>query len=559
MTRPKSTRASRVATSAAIAALLLATPVVAEDASDYTTMYGHVFATMREGSGYYNSVPNPLNTVFPSGEEDFSRGGGFLGVYGDAGSAVECQGVEGAVLTNVAVGNCDPRYDVAGNEAWFFLYDAEVGFSTTDEVEAAGGIDAFTGEKKLLKDIRFDAAKPFQTEVYMSADATLWFGWSKGCTPAFMICDAHEILQNETLYQDLPWPYPSWNLDYGVYPGWTVFSKLYAVSPAATAGLELAQVPNAILENETSPSIQVLGAGESQPFDMMSLPTTVGGQVVYAFHPEMGTPQAAKVPADHSLWWWIDWYGKFEGNEVLWGQNYALNSGEFFPPSVGLPIENPIDIEMVMPQFVDGGRIVIIALFNSPFGQYDVPLEAASFEILGPDGKVVTTSQSDTVTWMQKAARDQQALLGVSVEAALARGQATWLWNYLWEPDIKPGEYTIRVRAENLQGHSTEREAFFTLEEGLVQGEVTSSLGGMFTFSTEDIKEIEECHGCHDPATGELRDGVSSLTKAEMEEALQQSQGTDAAGSGDKDTPAPGAWLLPALGLAALLRRRRSA
>ncbi len=555
---PGARRGAVPATVPVVLALLLCAAAAGAAETSTTNLYGHLYTAMRDGSGFANSDPSPMNTLFPLGENDFSRGGSVLSVYAEPLEEAGCQLQFSLVLVSPWWGVCDPVYDVKSNEAWFFAYNSESQFSNSEEYLRAGGLDALPGGHQILKDIKLDTGKPVEAEFFMSADATAWFGWGKGCLPGLVLCPVDEELRNETLYQDLPWPYPSWNADYGVFPKWVVFSKVLAADGSLSADGDLRAMPNRVVENETTSLVTEVASGASTPFDMMSLPRSTGMQVVYSFSPDLGNPRVDHLPADNSLWWWVDWYSDMGGAKVLWGQNYAANSGEFFPPRLGLPITNPIDIEMVMPQFAGPGQLVIIALFNSPFGSYDVPLESAHLEIVGPDGKVIATSDSPTVTWMQKAAREQQDLLGVTPEAALARGQATWLWNYLQQDTIQPGEYTIRVHAGNLQGHATQREAFVTLEEGLGQGEVTSSLGGMFTFSLEDIKELEECHGCHDPATGKLREGVGNLTKAEAEAQMQEAMGLASGEPEAKDTPVPAGLLLAAI-LVALARRRWTA
>ncbi|HJQ93268.1 MAG TPA: hypothetical protein VJ874_03160, partial [Candidatus Thermoplasmatota archaeon] len=392
------------------------------------------------------------------------------------------------------------------------------GFVQVKTAEEWGGdYGLFHNERGLTKDIYIDTSKTARGLYHMSAD---FHGWPvAACVAA------------------------CWNWDPGTFQDWTVEATIWHASLGDLHS-------NASDEPDIS---EVVGRGAgaykvangvSPSIDMMSFDSTVpvvGGKTVWPFHinftwdPDfMAT--GGRIPKENNLIVEWEWYQLTENpaggqNLYITGTNalgivWNVNSGEDYPSHVVLPVRNPLDVELVYPQFIHG-KLVVLSVINTPWGSYDIDPARLSLVVRDSSGNPVPFKDGT----LQQVLEQSVAHAGHYQPI-----KPTWVWDYAAQ-GLKPGDYTVTVEIPNFQ-HSVlaSTEASFTIQEDGA-GTATEGRSGLQTLK------------------GNLHAGHEG-TAADPNAPGNATGGADDGGS--KDSPSLAvAPALAALVALALLRRRR--
>lgn len=395
---------------AAIVALLAAANVsIAEPAAPGTpavvTLYGHLFGFPQNNDP--NEEARLVNAQFPEGEADLSLAlGGSTSFQANGGYGLEYRSTAGLVQVK------------------------------SREEYGAGGRANLHPEVGFTKPLHLDQAQELTGVHYFSVDDTPVFalGGNDG--------------------NDLPDYYPDLDIDYGVRPKASVSMRVWLDGDAAEGG---------------KPTV---ASGRSAEIDMVSLPETIPGQTfVYRFEVPLGTAKIATIPgqeAPANLRFNVNIaaLNSVKAGGMQWGA-IAVNSGESFPPSWTLAVKSPLDVELVYPKFVDD-KLVVLGIFNSPFGSYDVDLKTVAASWEGP-----TTPKT-----LRKPTLDYSVAHGGHFDPV----NATWVWDYKAD-EAKAGQYKVTISAQNRQHTAiTSTSAFFTIAKGSEAGKTQAGSSGVQTF-----------------------------------------------------------------------------
>ncbi|MEA3166078.1 MAG: hypothetical protein QOJ26_947 [Thermoplasmata archaeon] len=459
------------------------------------TFYGHIFAFGR-------GVPMPMNTQFPTGEADYS-----------IGTTTHCGNPPPAPAANQ-----ECRDYVSNEQFWY----STAGFVQVKSAEEWGGdYTLFHNERGLTKDVYLDTSKPATGLYHMSAD---FHGW------LVALCSVE-----------------CWNWDPGTFQDWTVEATVWHASLGALHA-NASQQPDLNEVITRGPAAYKVAHGISESIDMMSFDSTVpvvGGHTVWPFpitfewDPDF-VNAGGVIPKEDNLVVEWEWYQKTENptggsNEYITGAVGAgivwnLNSGEDYPSNVVLPVRNPLDVELVYPQFIHE-KLVVLSVINTPWGSYDI--DPASL-------KLVVKDASGNKVPIQDGTIQQVLEQSVAHAGHYQPIKPTWVWDYKAQ-GLKPGDYTVSVEIANFQ-HSVDAAtvASFTVDD---------SGGGTAAEGRSGLQTLK----------GNLHAGHEG-TAADPNAPGATTDPTADAGGDSKKSPAPAALPLAAVALAglALLRRRRA-
>ncbi len=380
----------------------------------YITFYAHPFDVGRD-------VPMPMNTQFPDGEDDLSRG------YGGA-----C----GPDPSGEGVSTCD---DYALNEHYFYTTAGFVQVKNADEFSAVG-YGAFHNERGQTKDIFIDTSKPIATTYYMSAD---WHGWLVLFGEAGM----------------------AWNWDPGVFKDWVVESRVWhgSLGDQHSAASEAPDMTGVAARDA---AFTLVAEGRVGPQDIMSFGPNVpavGDQTVWPFDAELAysdefLASGGIIPSTDDLIWEVEFFQETEGERYIASEGtvtWNVNSGEDYPLNMQLPVRNPMDVELVYPRFVHN-QLVVLGVINTPWGSYDIDHQATRLVIRDAKGAEVPFLDAHV-----------ESDLDVSVAHAghYQPITATWILDYQAQ-GLAAGDYTATVETQNFQGsYKTSTTAAFTIED----------------------------------------------------------------------------------------------
>lgn len=454
------------------------------------TFYGHIFSFGRD-------EPMPMNTQFPAGEADYS-----------IGTATGCG--------NPPPAPADTECETAAfnTQLWY----STAGFVQVKTAEESGcnstcDYSLFHNERGLTKDVYVDTSQKPVSTYYMSAD---FHGWPVVlCTVA------------------------CWNWDPGMFQDWVVESWLWS-APLGELHANATEEPDMSQVVERGPRASLLAHGKTAPFDMVSLDPTIptGQQTVWPFVSEMEWDPAflatdGRIPLESNIVMEFRWYQETDGQKYIIGAgaptpNWNVNSGEDYPANVVLPVRNPIDVEIVYPQFIHE-KLVVLSVINTPWGSYDIDPELV---------KLVVKDSSGTVVPFQEGTLTQVFDQSVSHAGHYQAIKPTWVWDYKAQ-GLKPGDYSVTVEVTNFQ-HS-----------------VTTDTTGLFSISASGAGTAQAGQSGLQTVKGNLGAGLEG-TAADPNAAGATPSGPPPAT--EKESPGPG---LPALALAAvaamLMARRRRA
>ncbi|MCA1814272.1 MAG: hypothetical protein LC624_10050 [Halobacteriales archaeon] len=468
------------------AALVLASlvlsclPAAAQDAGaaearagQTVTLYGHVFSVGLD-------APMPANTFAPEGDSLFAAafGNDYCGLPGfdDCGK--------------------DPL-----NKRVLFLTAGPVQVhSSADFNSTEDFYGKLHNEHGRAKDVLLDTTKDVHAWFYVAAD---YHSWGAVCPGA----------------PDVSCVVPVWQWDPGVMPSFVVEATLY-LAELGDYG-QGASEPPPIADALNAGKAQVLATGKSAPVTLQTgLP---GSPNAMEFDVNLGKLGLDAVPKAMDLFLVYSWYEDVNGQAVgLNGQpapSVKPWSGETFPVRFTLPVRNPVDVELVIPQFVHD-KVLVHGVLGSPWGSYDVDVKGVQLEVRDPDGQFVHA---------QHIARSGD--YSVAHGAHFKPVNLTWVWDYKAD-HARPGTYKVAVTGCDLQHLCASTEASFTINPDGSAGAYTVGRSGQLTASQ-----------------GQL----SALTGAPQPEGTRLGVATQA----ERATPGPGLGLaVLAIAAWAVLRRR---
>jgi hypothetical protein len=449
--------------------------------------YGHVF-------GIGRSSPMPMNTQFPYGESDLSQG-----IVGHTcGVAPPPAGVSCA--------------DDPNNEEWLYT---TAGFVQIKN-QADFNYTKLHNERGLTQDTQLDKSKDITATFYMSADD---HGWPL-------------ILCQPGAPHDVPWPVPCWNWDPGFLYQWQVEATVYTGKLGSYGGL--ADTPPDMVEAVADGKLKVLADGVSAPQDVKSLEAT-GNPTVWRFDIDLGKPQRDVIPKEESYvvrfkWWSV----KPDGSHRVLPEadQWNVDSGEYYPPVVHLPVKNAFNVEYVIPQFVYG-RLVVLGIMNTPWGSYDVNQDSIQLTVKDKDGNAVTPQHLTRLADFSVAHGGHYKPVNV-----------TYVWDYRLDK-LPPGSYSVTVRATNFQGSaSASCSGTFVVLAGEAPGDITVGQCGARTITDQQLQSAQQGSATDAGKGGGVPGTVVALHVV-------------AAGAAEaRDVPSV-AWHVAGIALLAAWRRRR--
>jgi MYXO-CTERM domain-containing protein len=452
----------------------------AEDAAreaQVITFYGHVF-----GNGY--DSPMPANTIPPTGDalqSTWQDHQCFDDPTGQVASPCDQDPINKLIL-----------------------------FATAGPVQVHRARDfnysALHNERGHAKDVYLDKAKDVTAVFYAAAD---YFSWP-------LVCQ-----NGGGLPSDVGCPWPQWGWDPGIIPGFTVEATLYQ----ATLGEygQGASEPPPIAE--AIPTAEVIAHGVVGPQDLKTgLP---GSPNVQEFSINLGPPLVDIIPKENDFFLVFNWYELVNGQKV--GVEYMKPwSGELFPTRFTLPVRNPFDVELVIPQFLHD-KLVVHGVLSTPWGSYDMDLASVGLDIRDSAGQPV---RADHLTRFGD--------YSVAHGAHFTPVNITWVWDYKAD-GVRPGAFSATVRGCNFQHTAcSETPAVFELRADGSPGRVSIGRSGQQTATAGLLARLEE--------------GAAGLGG----EPVGQTQAPPAQGPAPAKTPGPELGLV-LLGLAGLALARRRA
>ena len=430
----------------------------AEETSSDITFYGHIF-------GFGRDFPMPMNTQFPKGEADYS-----------IGQFVLCgTGLPEVPNPQVSTGpSCGEEFGV--NEEWWYT---TAGFVQVKEYTDFD-YTKIHNERGLSKDTSLDMNKDIVAEFYMSADAHAYS--TALCYPGAP--------------HDVPWPLPCWNWDPGYLHQWVVQATIYTgvLGEYGGAADEAPDVAGALAEGK----LVVLAQGESTPQDVQSLEAT-GNPTVWKFDINLGKPERNVIKKEESYvirfkWWSVGPNGPMILPEPI----FNINSGEFYPPLVKLPVKGAFNVEMVVPQFVYG-KLVLLGIMNTPWGSYDVDHESIKLDI----------KNKRTGAVIEPRSIERLADFSVAHGGHYKPVNVTYVWDYTADR-LPPGDYEATISASNFQGSASGTcTGSFTVLEGGHAGEIQVGQCGVRTITDEQLRNVQE--GSANDASRPNGDAVGAL------------------------------------------------
>lgn len=410
------------------------------------TFYGSVF-----GSGLFE--PMPMNTIFPYGEENY--GTGYLAQCGPGPVTVSCE-------------------EASWNKLGLYSTAGPVQLKDRNEFMQQGAWAQLHNERGQLTEIQLD-----QDE---SVTATVYFTYSLHGWPRNTVNDEG----TNCIYphpENVPCVWPNWRWHPGAFPNVVMEATLYAADLGQMHAN--ASNPPPVEEKILGGEARVVAHGSWGPgmvaHGLPTFPHAAEAQI------DLGPPQVPTIEATEDFVLVFSSHLESAGQAYNYGSPLRWYSGEFYPPSMELPVKNAITVERVLPFFAHQ-QVGVLSVVRMPWGSYDVADEDITFEIEGPDGRAVDL--------------DPAHLREVPVEQSLAHGghykpvNKTLVWDYK-RAGAQPGEYEVTVEATNLQGSASHAcTATFTLERdaegGLVAGEAEPGRCGEQTIGQDRLDEAKD-------------------------------------------------------------------
>jgi hypothetical protein len=460
-------------------------------ASQTVTLYGHVFGNGLDPTRGING-PMPANTVPPIGDNLFA-------VWQSDGCGIPTGDPSGAVAPGGPDCDSDPI-----NKLVLFLTAGPVQVHSADDFNYS----LLHNEHGRAKDLYLDTTKDIHAWFWGAAD---YFSWN-------LLCPTLE----QGLPPDVACPWPSWGWDPGILPGFTVEATLYMASLGdyGQGASEPPPIANALA------GAKVIAKGKAGPANLQTgLPGSPNAQ---EFDINLGKPSVDVIPKDQDIFLIYSWYEDINGQHV--GLDYFKPwAGEQFPVHFTLPVKNPFDVELVIPQFIHN-KVLIHGVLSSPWGSYDVDTKSVQLDIRDPTNSPVQ---------LQHVIRSGD--YSVAHGAHFKPVNITWVWDYNADK-ARPGTYKATVSGCDLENICSSTESTFTINADGTPGSFTIGRSGQQTASEGQLQAI----------TGNAQPGSGNLSLASAPVPI-------ASGGSERKAPGPDAGLLLAGAalLALAIRRRR--
>ncbi len=403
----------------AISASVLGQGSEAASGSTDVTFYGHVFDITTLG-------PNPANTEPPIGET-------ILGL----GSGATCVN-DFPTQTPAAplVGDVESCEDQEGTKLVLFSTAGPVDVQSRAEFLQGGAYAQLHNERGQTKPVMLDTSGTISANVFGAWDT---HGWYVG-----------NAYGTNCLYPHpggVPCLYPYWGWDPGVFENVVMEATLYHADLGERSD---ASNPPPVDETLAQGDATEIASGQWGPDQVINgLP---GYPNAVQFPVDLGAPQVDQIPRSD------DFFLVFQTYQDASAAHGCVNcpmrwwTGEFFPPTFQMPVDNPFAVERVVPNFANQ-KLAVLGIINTPWGSYDVAADSVDLAIEGPRGSV----GADSI--------DRYADFSVAHGGHFEPVNLTWIWDYNAD-DAPPGEYEVTVSASNVQGSaSAQCTASFTLRE----------------------------------------------------------------------------------------------
>jgi hypothetical protein len=416
--------------------------------TDRVTFYGHVF-------GHGLGQPMPANTIPPDGEAIYGRG--------------TSNGYCSSAAPDAVLASCE---DVSWNKLAVFSSPGPVPVDDRPSWVEAGTYSAIHNERGQTLDVQLDSSESVTAGIYLTYDM---HGWFVGTGETSCL---HPHPQNA------PCVYPYWGWDPGVFENVVVEGTLYAGELGEFQGNASNQPPvqQAIEDGDAEP----IATGQWGPDTVMNgVPSAPNAM---HFQLDLGQPDRDVIEKSEDFFLVYETYQDVNGENAILDNPVRWWSGEFFPHTFELPVQNAITVEQVVPSFTFG-QLAMVGVVTPPWGSYDVDEQSLEFEIENADtGQTVTP--------------DDDYLLDLPLSQSLAHGghynpvNKTAIWDYRGE-GLDAGTYEVTLEASNLQGTATHQcSATFTIEEDAngapVPGETNPGTCGNGVLTTGEAAEVAQ-------------------------------------------------------------------
>ncbi|MCA1814271.1 MAG: hypothetical protein LC624_10045, partial [Halobacteriales archaeon] len=456
-------------------------------ASQVVTFYGHVFSVGLDD-------PMPANTYPPEGDQLFASG-----YAPDNCGVLPAEDPSGIAAPGGTSCDTDPL-----DKRVLFLTAGPVQIHRTEDFNYT----ALHNEHGRAKDVYLDTTKDVHAWFYAAADFHSWG----------LFCGGGIVVGIPQPGPDAPCPLPFWSWDPGVMPNFVVEGTLY-MAELGDYG-QGASDPPPIHDALIAGKAKAIAHGATEPVQLQTgLP---GSPNSVEFDVNLGKPAMDVIPKDQDVFLVLSWYEAVNGQKMSLGGEFAPSvkpwAGEQFPNRFTLPVKNPFDVELVIPQFVHD-KVLVHGVLSSPWGSYDVDTKGVTLELRDGNGQFV---QAQHIT--------RSGDYSVAHGAHFKPVNLTWVWDYKAD-GARPGTYKALVTGCDLEHICSATEATFTINPDGSAGTYTVGRSGQLTASQ-----------------GQL----SALTGAPQPEG-----GVRVASQDAKATPGVEALgVLAALGIALLARRR---
>ena len=370
---------------------------ILKEAGKPVTFYGHIY-------GFGRDSPMPMNTQFPTGEADYS-----------IGTASGC----GAPPPAPASTACETA---AFNSQYWYTTAGFVQVKTSEEW--GGDYSLFHNERGLTKDVFVDMTQNPVSTYYMSAD---FHGWLVALCQA--VC---------------------WNWDPGMFQDWVIESWMWH-APLGELHADADKEPDMSKVTDRAPEAVLMAHGKTEPVDMVSLDPTIptGEKTVWPFVSTMEWDPAfastdGSVPFTDNIVMEFRWYQETDGQKYILGApgsptpNWNVNSGEDWPANVVVPVRNPIDVELVYPQFIHD-KLVLLSVINTPWGSYDIDPALIQLTVKEANGNKVDFKDGTLTQVLEQSVAHSGHYMPI---------KPTWVWDYKTQ-GLEPGDYSVTVGVTN--------------------------------------------------------------------------------------------------------------
>ncbi|MCA1813746.1 MAG: hypothetical protein LC624_07330 [Halobacteriales archaeon] len=450
----------RSACLAVLVALLLAAPAFGQDAgsgsddaarqSQTITMYGHVF-----NNGF--DAPQPANTYAPEGDE-------LTAFWNDDNCGVlpvDDPTVGVPVYGGFAPGGPDCDTDAINKLVIFLTAGPVQVHSSNDFNDTATFYSLLHNEHGRAKDVFLDTTKDVHAWFYAAAD---YFSWAQFCPDGFV----------PGILPDVTCEYPPWAWDPGVMPNFVVEATLYMGSLGEYG--QGASDPPPIHEAVTNGQAKVIAHGATDPQDLQTgLPGSPNSQ---EFDVNLGKPLVDVVPKDQDIFLVYSWYEQGPNGKMGLSMQPAPSmkpwAGEQYPVRFTVPVKNPVDVELVIPQFIHD-KALIHGVLSSPWGSYDVDVGTVQLELRDPSGQYLSPEHITR-------AGDYSVAHGAHFKPV----NITWVWDYKAD-HARPGTYKALVKGCDREAICSSTEATFTINADGSPGDFTVGRSGQQTVSAGQL------------------------------------------------------------------------